>query len=40
VREEHEKKKDYRTHKWEHSHDKKNPQEKVDEQTRNFGDNF
>jgi hypothetical protein len=41
VREQHEKKKDYRTHKWEHVRDKKiNPQEKVDEQTRNFSDNF
>ena len=41
VREEHEKKVDYRTHKWEHIHDKKiNPQERVDEQTRNFGDNL
>jgi hypothetical protein len=41
VREEHERKQDRRTHKWEHAHDQKiNPQEKVDEQTRNFGDNF
>jgi predicted amidophosphoribosyltransferase len=41
VREEHERKMDHRTHKWEHAHDKKvNPQEQVDEQTRNFGDNF
>ena len=41
VREQHEKKKDYRTHKWEHVHDKKtNPQEQVDKQTKNFGDNF
>jgi uncharacterized Zn finger protein len=41
VREEHEKIADHRTHKWEHTHDKKpNPQEQVDEQTRNFGDNF
>ena len=41
VREEHEKKIDHRTHKWEQPHDKKiNPQEKVNDQTRNFGDNF
>jgi predicted amidophosphoribosyltransferase len=40
VREEHEKKEDHRTHKWEHSYDKTNPQAQVDEQTRNFGDNF
>ena len=40
VREEHEKKTDHRTHKWEHSHNKKTPQEQVDEHTRNFGDNF
>ena len=41
VREEHEKKVDQRTHKWEHIHAKKiNPQEQVDEQTRNFSDNF
>jgi hypothetical protein len=39
--EEHEKKIDHRTHKWEHVPDQKiNPQEEVDEQTRNFGDNF
>jgi DNA-directed RNA polymerase subunit RPC12/RpoP len=41
VKEEHEKKVDRRTHKWEHAHDKKiNPQEQVDEQKKNFGDNF
>jgi uncharacterized Zn finger protein len=41
VREEHEKKVDHRTHKWEHVPDKKiDPQGKVDDQTRNFGDNF
>lgn len=41
VREEHEKKEDHRTHKWEHAYDNKtNPQAQVDEQTRNFGDNF
>jgi uncharacterized Zn finger protein len=41
VREEHEKIADHRTHKWEHTHNKKpNPQDQVDEQTRNFGDNF
>jgi hypothetical protein len=41
VREEHEKKVDHRTHKWEHVHDKKtDPQGQVDKQTRNFGDNF
>ena len=41
VKEEHEKKIDHRTHKWEHVHDKNiNPQEQVDKQTKNFGDNF
>ena len=41
VREEHEKKVDQRTHKWEHSHDKgANPQEQVDDHTKNFGNNF
>ena len=40
VREEHEIKADHRTHKWEHPHDKKTPQEQVDESTYNFGDNF
>jgi uncharacterized Zn finger protein len=41
VREEHEKKVDSRTHKWEHIHDQKiNPQDQVDQKTRNFGDNF
>jgi hypothetical protein len=41
VREEHEKKIDRRTHKWEHIRDQRvNPQEQVDKQTKNFGDNF
>ena len=41
VREEHEKKIDHSTHKWEHVHDNKlNSQEQVDEKTRNFSDNF
>jgi hypothetical protein len=41
VRQEHEKELDRRTHKWEHVHDQKvNPQQQVDERTRNFGDNF
>jgi uncharacterized Zn finger protein len=41
VREEHEKKIDRRTHKWEHTHDRRvDPQEQIDEQTKNFGDNF
>ena len=41
VREEHERKVDHRTHKWEHSHSQKiSPQEEIDEQTHNFGDNF
>jgi hypothetical protein len=41
MREEHEKKIDHRTHKWEHVNDKKiNSQEHVDEKTRNFSDNF
>jgi len=39
VKEEHEKKVDHRTHKWEHTPDK-SPQEKVDENRQNFGDNF
>jgi hypothetical protein len=39
VREEHEKKVDHRTHRWEHTPDK-SPQEKVDENRQNFGDNF
>ncbi|MFL6365523.1 MAG: hypothetical protein ACJ719_10040 [Nitrososphaeraceae archaeon] len=41
MRQEHEKELDRRTHKWEHVHDQKvNPQQQVDERTRNFGDNF
>lgn len=41
VREEHEKKTDHRTHKWEHTSNKKiSPQEQVDEHRQNFGDNF
>jgi hypothetical protein len=40
VREEHEKKIDRRTHKWEHSQKATNPQGDVDEHMRNFGDNF
>jgi uncharacterized Zn finger protein len=41
LREEHEKKIDHRTHKWEQAHDQRiNPQEQIDQQTKNFGDNF
>lgn len=40
VREEHERKIDSRTHKWEHHEKRASPQEQVDEQTKNFGDNF
>ncbi|MFY9795594.1 MAG: hypothetical protein WCC17_20125 [Candidatus Nitrosopolaris sp.] len=39
VREEHEKKVDRRTHKWEHT-PARDPQRDVDEHMRNFGDNF
>jgi len=40
VREEHEKKIDMRTHKWEHNQKVTNPQADLDEHMQNFGDNF
>jgi len=40
AREEHQKELDYRTHRDEYKHKVKPPQEQVDEQTRNFSDNF
>jgi hypothetical protein len=41
AREEHQKELDYRTHRDEYTqHKVKPPQEQVDEQMRNFGDNF
>jgi hypothetical protein len=40
AREEHQKELDYRTHRDEYKHKVKAHQEQVDEQTRNFSDNF
>ena len=40
TREEHLKKIDHRTHKWEHTKRVKDPQSDVDEHMHNFGDNF
>ena len=40
MREEHLRKIDHRTHKWEHAKRVKDPQSDVDEHMHNFGDNF
>lgn len=40
VREEHLKKADHRTHKWEHTKKVRDPQSDVDDHMHNFGDNF